>query len=74
MNGDSSSQSQFVGKLIFHIYPYDAKGHYLGMQSYEQQNKFVDAKEIKFYIANPKTANHQILIDQRYSVARYSPQ
>lgn len=63
VNGNSASQSQYEGKPIFHIYSYDHSGHYLGMQTYEQQNKFADIKEIKFYIANPEMAYFEIRLN-----------
>lgn len=63
VNGNSQSQSQYEGKPIFHIYSYDNTGHYLGMQTYNQQSKFADVKEIKFYIANPEMAYFEIRLN-----------
>lgn len=63
VNGNSQSQSQYEGKPIFHIYSYDNTGHFLGMQTYNQQSKFSDVKEIKFYIANPEMAYFEIRLN-----------
>lgn len=63
VHGNSDNQKQYDNKPIFHIYSYDKTGHYIGMQTYDQQSKFSDIKEIKFYIANPKMAYFEIRLN-----------
>lgn len=63
VHGNSDAQKQYEGKPIFHIYSYDKTGHYIGMQTYDQQSKFSDVKEIKFYIANPEMAYFEIRLN-----------
>lgn len=63
VNNNSQPQNKYEGKPIFHIYSYDETGHYIGMQTYNKQNKFADITTISFYIVNPDMAYFEIRLN-----------